>query len=93
MSASQAPCCPVCSATFRESDRCSRCGADLRPLMTLVARSWSLRQRCRDAIRAGRYALAVQFAQAANEAHATRASRRLCRLARSMAERADFGIA
>lgn len=32
-----APRCPVCRARFRESVECRRCGADLEPLMLLLA--------------------------------------------------------
>jgi hypothetical protein len=45
--------CPVCRARFRGASICSRCGADLTVLMTLVAASWRLRQAARQALAAG----------------------------------------
>lgn len=45
--------CPVCQARFRGVRICSRCGADLEPLMLLVVRAWQLRQASRQALDAG----------------------------------------
>ena len=45
--------CPVCQARFRGSTECSRCGADLGPIMTLAAASWRLREAARQAIAEG----------------------------------------
>ena len=45
--------CPVCLARFRGSARCSRCGADLTPLMRLAARSHALLRAAIDALLAG----------------------------------------
>ena len=45
--------CPVCQAKFRGSRICSRCGADLGPLMLLAVRSWRLREAARSALAVG----------------------------------------
>ncbi|MBZ5623622.1 MAG: hypothetical protein LAQ69_33595 [Acidobacteriia bacterium] len=42
--------CPVCRARFRGASECSRCGADLTTVMTLVAAAWRMRQAARQAI-------------------------------------------
>jgi len=45
--------CPVCQARFRGATECSRCGADLAPIMNLAARAWRLREAARQAISEG----------------------------------------
>ena len=45
--------CPVCRARFRGARICSRCGADLAPLMRMAVRAWHLREAARDALAAG----------------------------------------
>jgi predicted amidophosphoribosyltransferase len=45
--------CPVCQARFRSTRICSRCGADLEPLMRLAVKAWQLRQASRQALDAG----------------------------------------
>jgi hypothetical protein len=45
--------CPVCQARFRGARICSRCGADLEPLMMLAVQAWQLRQAARQALEAG----------------------------------------
>jgi hypothetical protein len=45
--------CPVCQARFRGARTCSRCGADLEPLMLLAVKAWQLRQATRQALDAG----------------------------------------
>lgn len=42
--------CPVCQARFRGARICSRCGADLEPLMLLAVKAWQLRQAARQAL-------------------------------------------
>lgn len=58
-----APClsCPVCRARFRGSIACSRCGADLGPLMRVAAKAWRARERCRAALRGGRLDAALRW--------------------------------
>jgi hypothetical protein len=63
--------CPVCQARFRGGAICSRCGADLTPLMLLVARAYSLRQAARQALQAGDEQAALAAAEAAQDLHAT----------------------
>ena len=69
--------CPVCRAGFRDSERCSRCGADLRSLMGILARSWSARQRTRRALVAGDLAAARACGAEAQALHDTAGGRRL----------------
>jgi hypothetical protein len=45
--------CPVCQVRFRGVRICSRCGADLEPLMRLAVKAWQLRQAARQALDAG----------------------------------------
>jgi hypothetical protein len=45
--------CPVCQARFRGARICSRCGADLEPLMVLAVKAWQWRQAARQALGAG----------------------------------------
>lgn len=68
--------CPVCQARFRGSRICSRCGADLEPLMVLTVKAWQLRQAARQALDAGDAgrALSSQFRRRAFKA--PRAGRR-----------------
>ena len=54
--------CPVCQARFRGVRICSRCGADLEPLMLLAVKSWQLRQAARGALQAGEVERALKLA-------------------------------
>ena len=54
--------CPVCQARFRGARICSRCGADLQPLMLLAVEAWQLRQAARQALNAGDVERALGFA-------------------------------
>ena len=54
--------CPVCQARFRGSRICSRCGADLEPLMLLTVKAWQLRQAARQALDAGDAGRALELA-------------------------------
>lgn len=80
--------CPVCGARFCQRAECRRCGADLGPLMAVLAQAWSLRQRCRQALARGESWRALELALAADDAHRTAASQRLLRMARSGAAEA-----
>ena len=69
--------CPVCHARFRGSATCSRCGADLSPLMRLTV---AARQRGANALRAaaeGRFDQAASMAATARHLHDTPLTRRL----------------
>ncbi len=59
--------CPVCRARFRGARICSRCGADLVPLMGLAAQAWMLREAARDAIAAGDFGRARELAERAGK--------------------------
>jgi len=54
--------CPVCQARFRGSRTCSRCGADLEPLMRLAVKAWQLRQAARQSLDAGDVERALELA-------------------------------
>lgn len=72
--------CPVCRARFRGSTICSRCGADLEPLMTVMARAYHLRQLAARALQEGNYEHAERFAAQAQANCATPRGRDLERL-------------
>ena len=69
--------CPVCRARFRGASQCSRCGADLIPLMTLAARAYLLRRASRDHLLQGDYAGAQLLADRSQALHATDRGRHL----------------
>lgn len=69
--------CPVCQARFRGARICSRCGADLEPLMVLAVKSWRLREAARSAIGAGHFEQAFELAAKAQEAQRTPAGEAL----------------
>jgi hypothetical protein len=50
---------------------CSRCGADLEPLMILAVKSWRMRAAARTAIGAGQFEQALELAMQAQEAQRT----------------------
>jgi len=50
---------------------CSRCGADLEPLMLLAARAWQLRQRARRALDAWELERALEVASEAQQVQRT----------------------
>jgi predicted amidophosphoribosyltransferase len=66
------PRCPVCQARFRESSTCPRCGADLGPLMTLIARAYRLRLEASQAFQAGDFERARKLASQAQAICSTR---------------------
>ena len=72
--------CPVCNAGFRGDATCSRCGAGLRPLMSIAVHAWRLRQSARKAIEAGDFARAQALAAEAQALHSTAAGRALERV-------------
>ncbi len=63
--------CPVCRARFRGARLCSRCGADLKPVMLLAAEAWRLREEARRSLEAGEFRRAHQFALEAQRMHST----------------------
>ncbi len=50
---------------------CSRCGADLGPLMRLAVNAWRLRQAARQALEAGELDRALELADEAQHVHRT----------------------
>jgi hypothetical protein len=64
-------CCPVCRARFRGSSQCSRCGADLTPLMLLMTHAYVMRQAARQSLREGDWQAALDSARAAQRLHST----------------------
>ena len=78
--------CPVCRARFRGARVCSRCGADLTPLMLLAARAWRLRQDARLAMTESDYGRALESAAAAQELQRSRSGEFLRLLARWLGE-------
>jgi hypothetical protein len=69
--------CPVCRARFRGATECSRCGADLTMLMTLVASAWRMRQAAKQALARGEFAQASELAKRAQQLCATPEGRKL----------------
>ena len=69
--------CPVCQARFRGARTCSRCGADLTPLMLLAAEAWLLREQAREVIAAGDFERGYELAARAQEAKHTPAGESL----------------
>lgn len=69
--------CPVCRARFRSSTTCSRCGADLTAVMTLVAAAWRARETSRQSLAAGNFVRSAALATRAGQLHRTPAGRSL----------------
>ena len=69
--------CPVCRARFRGSSECSRCGADLTVVMTLVASAWRMRQAARQALASSEFARTRDLASRAQQICYTLTGRRL----------------
>ena len=74
--------CPVCRASFRSKAVCSRCGADLTPLMTLAARAYRQRQMARLALHRRDFSQALRLAAEAQEICYTQKGRALYLIAR-----------
>ena len=73
--------CPACRAAFRGVAVCSRCGADLGPLMSVAARAHHLRESARRRILAGDFRGARELAARAQFLHATGKGRALLAVA------------
>lgn len=73
--------CPVCRAAFRGTRECSRCGADLAPLMALTAEAFRCRQAARRALLHADFRRAAELAQRAESLRGTPQGRRLRALA------------
>ena len=69
--------CPVCRARFRGTATCSRCGADLAPLLLLIDHAYLLRQYARKAIETGDVGRAQKLAEEAEYVCSTQEGREL----------------
>lgn len=78
--------CPVCTARFRGTAACSRCGADLTPLMRLAAEAYRLRRAARQAVFSGDFTGARFLSRRAEELCATEVGRGLFLLTAVLAE-------
>ena len=76
--------CPVCQARFRGTADCSRCGADLRPLMRIAVEAWQKRQQAREAMLRGEFRRAVELASQARSMQAHEGADSILTLARWM---------
>jgi predicted amidophosphoribosyltransferase len=76
--------CPVCRAGFRGVATCSRCGADLAPLMEIAARAWRMRESARQSLAAGDFESAARQAEAAQALEATPEGQGIAAVARVM---------
>ncbi len=63
--------CPVCRARFRGAETCSRCGADLGPLLVLTAHAYRLRQSARESLRQNDFSQALDCAEEAERLRST----------------------
>lgn len=63
--------CPVCGARFRGASSCSRCGANLEPLLLLAAHAYAARQAARRALQSGNLPAAAALASTAWSLQAT----------------------
>lgn len=79
--------CPVCQARFRGTRVCSRCGADLGPLMVLAVRAWRLRELARRALVEGDVERALDDVLDAQQMQRTDAGESLRRLCEALSSR------
>jgi len=77
----------VCRAGFRQSSQCSRCAADLGPLMRLSLQAYRLRDRCRSHLESDHPQEALRLAQEAESLCSTPSGQALGRLARLLIHR------
>ncbi len=77
--------CPVCQARFRGVKICSRCGADLEPLMRIAVIAWRLRIQAREALANGDLARARKLAAEAEKHQRTPAGAALRLLSEALA--------
>ncbi len=74
--------CPVCRARFRETRLCSRCGADLTPIMLIAVKSWQLRETARQSLNTGEFDRAYEQALEAQKLQFTESGESLRLLTR-----------
>ena len=91
MSASSAS-CPACAARFRGTAECSRCGADLAPVMSLAALAYHRRVQARRFLAEGDFAGALLQAREAQATAALPAGDALARVAACLAAAGQEGL-
>ena len=69
--------CPVCGARFRGTCICSRCEADLTPLMKIAFKAFKIREEARRALLEGCYEKAQKLAREAQSLIDTDSGRQL----------------
>ena len=69
--------CPVCRARFRGTATCSRCGADLAPLLLLIDHAYRLRGEARKELETGDFGRAQELAEEAETVCSTQKGREL----------------
>lgn len=57
----------MCGAGFRGMEICQRCGTDLKQLMRLASRAWSLREKSRASLITGNLAVAMSYEAQAHQ--------------------------
>ena len=81
--------CPVCRARFRGTSHCSRCGADLLPLLTQIARAHHAHRAAAAALCSGQLDTAHSLALRARTYHSNPTTRRLATLTELLTRRAE----
>ena len=74
--------CPVCRASFRGTRPCTRCGADLTPLMLLYTAAYCLRREAMAALVSGELEEAAELVRRAQAQCSSLQGQRLCELIR-----------
>lgn len=85
--------CPACQSPFQGKAACPQCDADLKPLMTAIARAFHLRCQSRKALGQGQYQSARRLATQAQRLHHTFRGESLLNIATiAQAVRIDPGL-
>lgn len=82
--------CPACGARFRGTSICSRCEADLTPLMEIVFKAFQIREETRMALQYGCYKKAQKLAREAQALIDTDSGRQLNLICTWLAECSSF---
>ena len=77
--------CPVCKTHLNGTNRCTRCGTDLRRLLVVAAQAALIRERAREALRRRRYVVASDLSARAQFLHHTPTGQRLLDMTRILA--------
>lgn len=87
--------CPTCGAAFRGQTLCPRCGADLEPLMRVMAKAYRLRVAAWIELEKDNAAEACRLAESSLRLHRTEAGRTLlagCRSATASRWHPEQGV-